>query len=224
MRNKRAILPLLFIFFIMKKFLLSIAFVSAAILLMSCSLFPKYSAEEKKAIIEEATTLVDQKGDWWQALEAYKKLTEIEEPNSENRQRILRYLLDVSLKAVEERRAEDALKMSEALDKVLPNDFYVQNRTLGAYRIMAENAMAKKDWKTAEDILYNKALRLRFDVEVMRTFLKLRLAMAEEALTSKKSEDAKKYLEEVIMISNIDENKNLYQQEKEKAEKLLKRL
>lgn len=207
----------------MKKFLLSIVIVSAAMLLMSCSLFSKYSAEEKKAIVDEATALVDQKGDWWKALEAYKKLTEVEEKDSENRQKTLRYLLDVSLKAVEERRAEDALKMSEALDKVLPNDFYVQNRTLGAYRIMAEDAIAKKDWAAAEDILYNKALRLRFDVQVMRTFLNLRLAMAEEALTSKKTEDAKKYLEEVIMISNIDENKNLYPKEREDAEKLLKK-
>lgn len=207
----------------MKKFLLSIVIVTSVIALTSCSLFPKYSAEEKKAIIGEATTLVDQKGDWWQALESYKKLTEFEEPNSENRKKILRYLMGVSLKAVEERRADDAMKMGEALDKVLPNDFYVQNRILGAYRVMAEDEIAKKNWGAAEDILYNKALRLRFDAEVMRTFLKLRIAMADEAISAKKNEDAKKYLEEVFMIANIDENRALYQKEREDAEKLLKK-
>lgn len=188
--------------------------------LSSCSK-DTYSTEEKAAIIKQAQELVDKKAPWREVLPLYKKLTEFEKPNSEPRTKTLRYLLDTSLKFVEEGNAAEALASGEALNEVIPNDFYIQNRILGAYRLMAEQAMAKKDWKTAEDILYNKALRIRFDFEVMRTYLKLKMEMGKEAIAGGKFSDARVHLDEVVVIANIPENQGFYSKEKQDAEKLL---
>lgn len=194
------------------------------ILISSCGAKSRIPYSQRQSIIKTSIKLIDQKASWREVLPLYKKLTTFEKANSDARQKTLRYLLDDNLRLVNERKGEEALEFALELDKLIPNDFYIQNRILGAYRVMAEDAIKKKDWNTAYDLLYKKALSIRFDTEVMRTYLKLRKLMAKEEIAQKHYDVARTYLAEIISIANIEENKSLYGEEFTEAEKLLKKL
>ncbi len=186
-----------------------------------------FTEDQKKEIIAASNKLVDDKGSIYDALENYKKLLQFEKVDSDARKKTLRYMLDKSLEMVNSddlTQVQEALDFAFALDKVLPNDYYIQNRMMIAYRRFAQEAMKKKDWVTAYDYLNNKALHLRFDDNVMRTYLDLRNLMAEEAITNKKYDVALEFLKEVYSIANIKENEALYKQQQAQAQLLFKKL
>lgn len=167
---------------------------------------------------------VNENADPYDVLALYEKLIDFDEVNSESRQLALHYVLDANWALVTEKKGEEALALAMELDKLLPGDFYVQNRILGAYRVMAEKAIEEKKYDRAYDLLFNTALKIRFDAEVMRTYLHLRTVMAQEAIALKDYETARSYLSDVELIASIDENAGLYDDEKAEAERLLKTL
>lgn len=179
------------------------------------------SAERKLEVVSQATQLLEQKGEVDEMLELYKLLIKFEPANSILRQKALRYILDGDVALINEGKAEEGLKYALELDKLIPGDYYIQNRILAAYKAMAEAAIAKKDWVAAYDLLYNKALSLRFDAEVMRVYFKLRYLMAKEAIEDGRKEEAKQYLQEVVAIGLIEDNKPFYEIEVKQAEELL---
>lgn len=209
------------------------AFVSMFVLALFAGCNPSdlgvqsFTEDQKKEIIAASNKLVDDKGSIHDALENYKKLVQFEKVDSDARKKTLRYMLDKSLEMVNSddlTQVQEALDFAFALDKVLPNDYYIQNRMMIAYRRFAEEAMKKKDWATAYDYLNNKALHLRFDDNVMRTYLDLRNLMAEEDIANKKYDEALEFLKEVYSIANLKENEVLYKQQQAKAQLLFKKL
>ncbi len=186
-----------------------------------------FTDDQKKEIVDASNKLVDDKGSIYDALENYKKLVQFEKVDSDARKKTLRYMLDKSLEMVNSEDlqiVQQAFDFAIELDKVYPNNFYVQNRMMIAYNRFAREAMKKKDWATAYDFLYTKALKLRFDDDIMRTYLDLRNLMAEEAIANKKYDEALEFLKEVYSIANIKENEALYKQQQAKAQLLFKKL
>lgn len=175
-------------------------------------------------MINDAKTFVAEKASWRVVLPVYIKLIQVERVNSEPRSKTLDYLMEVNLNLIKERKADEALELALELNKLIPSDFYIQNRIIAAYRVMAEDAMAKKDWKTAEELLYKKALSIRFDIEAMRTVLKLRMEQTREAMAAGDLVGARKYLDEAYLIVNIEENKPLYVEEAKQIEALAAQL
>lgn len=182
--------------------------------------------DEKQFYTQLSTTWIAEKNhDLLQLVDIYRKLVELYPANDAIRLNLLKHVMDRDLKLIiEDRNAQDGLKVALALDEVIPNDFYIQNRIIAAYRIMAEDAMAKKDWKTAEDLLLKKALALRFDIEAMRTYLKLLMEEAKEAIANNKPDVAKKYLQDALMIVSIEENQKTYAEEAKQIASLLSRI
>ena len=183
-----------------------------------------YTPDQQDEIRQEALNLVNAEANPYEVLDGYKKLIEFDEVDSDARQVALKYLLKVNLQMVEDNKGEEALALAKELDKLIPNDFYIQNRILGAYRVMAEKAIEEKDYDKAYDLLYNTALKIRFDIEVMRTYLHLLTVKGEEAISAKDYSNAKAHLDEVVWIVAIDNNSDYFGEEKANAERLLKTL
>lgn len=197
--------------------------------LSGCNLFDttaftntvKYTLEEQKKIIADMTKLVTDKADLYKILEVYKSIIEFEPANSENRQKALRYMLDESLKMVDT-APEEAIKFAQELSKIIPGDFYIQNRIIGGYVTLAKRAIDKKEWETATDYLANKALHIRFDSEAMRAYLTMQTLRAKDEIAAKNIQKAKDFLGEVISIARIKDNITIFPDERLAAEKLFK--
>lgn len=168
---------------------------------------------------------IEKKHDLNESIELYKKLIQLFPRNSAPRKEMLGYIMNEDLHMIiRDRKAQEGLEIALKLDKLIPLDFYVQNRIIAAYRIMAEDEIAKKNYQAAEEILKKKALSIRFDQEAVRTLIKLRLIQVKEALAQNNQQQARTYLEEVYLYTGVEENILLYKEERKEAETLAEKL
>ena len=164
--------------------------------------------------------MVDKKEDPFKVLEVYKKLVTLFSAKSDERQKVLRYILDENLKMVTLKKGQDALKMALELDKLIPKDFYVQNRIIGAYRVLAEEQADRNNLEGAMQ-LTQKGLQIRFDPDIMRTQLDIEILMAKQAIRNNKPNEAKTKLNDIISIADAQDDLKLFAKEKGEAQKLL---
>lgn len=179
--------------------------------------------QEKIKYADMASSIVEQKGDVFEALEIYKKLLTLFEKDHEIRQKTLDYIMKESLDMVKSDnpvKIQKGLDVALGLDKIESGNFYVQNRIIYAYTSFAQIEKKKGNIEEAKK-LAEKALGVRFDSEAMRLRLQILMEQAKDDVKNKKYEDAKKKLNEVIGISGLDNNVYLYKDEKAQAEKLL---
>ena len=167
-----------------------------------------------------SSDLVDKKEDPFKVLEVYKKLVTLFSAKSDERQKVLRYILDENLKMVTLKKGQDALKMALELDKLIPKDFYVQNRIIGAYRVLAEEQADRNNLEGAMQ-LTQKGLQIRFDPDIMRTQLDIEILMAKQAIRNNKPNEAKTKLNDIISIADAQDDLKLFAKEKGEAQKLL---
>lgn len=182
--------------------------------------------EEQLKYANLTDELVDQKQDPAKGIDLYKKLVEILPVDNEYRQKLLRYLLDESQALIETGNLENVQKgldLSLKLYEIIPGDFYVENRILGAYKKFAEKEMESKNWTKAKEWT-QKGLRIRFDSMVMKTHLIILLGEAESLIKEKKYNEAKTNLEFVFDVVGLPENKDLFKEQEEKAQNLLKKI
>lgn len=205
----------------MKKFYSRLYILNLIGLLIIFSGCQYYTSEKKLEILKKAQSLVGEKADWHEVIKTYEELTKFEKVNSKDRQKALRYVLDRGLELLQEGKGEEAIELGLALDKLIPNDFYVQNRIIGGYRVIAEKQA--KEGKFEEALkTFNKGLSIRFDQQIMQSRLKIMLDWAEDEIKKKNIEKVKSLINEVLMIVNIEENKTLFPDEKKRAEELVK--
>lgn len=179
---------------------------------------------EKEFYANLSKKWIEEKHDPMEVITLYKKLITLFPPESEPRQTTLRYLLDLSLKYItEERKAKEALEIALELDKIIPYDFYIQNRIIGAYKIFAEDEMKKGELDKAMEWV-TKGLQIRFDPYIMATKLDIEILMAKRAIKSGDTAEARVYLEEIINISDSQENKNIFSVQRNKAAEMLSEL
>ncbi|MCX6733225.1 MAG: hypothetical protein NTX63_00235 [Candidatus Peregrinibacteria bacterium] len=170
-----------------------------------------------------AKEMIARKEDPFKVLEVYKKMILVYPVNSKERESTLRYILDTSLAMVNDKKGQEALKLSLELDKVIPKDFYIQNRIIGAYRVLAEEQIAKRNYTGAMDLI-TKGLQVRFDIDIMHTKLNLLILMAQDDIKNKKIDSAKKELNEVLYTIDAQDSqseKDIFAKEKTEASKIL---
>lgn len=173
-----------------------------------------------------AEEMIVKKADPFQVLEIYKKMIGVYPANGTERHDTLRYILDANLAMVKDGKGQDALRLALELDKLIPNDFYVQNRVIGAYRTLVEEQIEKKNLTAAMEFM-KKGLMVRFDVEMMRTNLKLLKLMAQDDIKNKKIESAKERLSMVLYIIDAQDSeaeKDIFAKEKAEALRILSTL
>lgn len=184
------------------------------------------SAQTIGATSDLATTakeMIVRKEDPLKVLEVYKQMIPVYPVNGKERESTLRYILDTSLAMVNDKKGQEALKLSLELDKVIPKDFYVQNRIIGAYRVLAEEQIEKKNYIEAMDLV-TKGLQVRFDIDIMHTKLNLLILMAQDDIQNKKIDSAKKQLNEVLYTIEAQDSqaeKDIFAKEKAEASKIL---
>ena len=127
------------------------------------------------------------------------------------------------MSSTKEADIKKGLDLSLQLYKLLPNDYYVENRIFTAYIFYAKQEIEKKNWRVAEEWTL-KGLKIRFHTEAMRTRLQILIGEAGDFIVQKKYAEAKKNLSEVVSIAGIAENKVLYPNEKKKAEAFLSKI
>lgn len=171
----------------------------------------------------QAKKMITNKEDPFKVLEVYKQMIQVYEAKSQPRQDTIRYILDANMQMIRDGKGQDALKLALEIDKLIPNDFYVQNRVIGAYRVLAEEQIGKKNFAAAMDLI-QKGLLIRFDQDIMTTKLKTLILMAKEDIKNGKMESAKKELNEVLYIIDAQDSeaeKNNFAKEKTEATNLL---
>lgn len=171
----------------------------------------------------QAKKMITDKEDPFRVLEIYKQMIQVYEAKSQQRQDTVRYILDANSQMIKDGKGQDALRLALELDKLIPNDFYVQNRVIGAYRVLAEEQIAKKNLVEAMNFV-QKGLLIRFDIDIMRTKLNLLIFMARDDIKNKKIDSAKKQLNEVLYIVDAQDSqaeKDIFAKEKAEAANLL---
>lgn len=182
--------------------------------------------EEQLKYANLTDELVDQKQDPAKGIDIYKKLVEILPVDNEYRQKLLRYLLNESQALIESgdlKNIQKGLDISLKLYEIIPGDFYVENRILGAYKKFAEKEMESKNWIKAKEWT-QKGLQIRFDSMVMKTHLIILISEAESFIKEKKYNEAKTNLDFVFDVVSLPDNKDLFNEQEEKAQNLLKKI
>lgn len=165
--------------------------------------------------------LVDNGAKPMEVLKLYKELIAIEAKDSPNRKKALRYLLDQNIYLIEAGKGEEALALAMELDKLIPQDFYVQNRIIGAHRVMAEAQLKAGNLTNAYQTI-QKARAVRFDPEATRTYMHIQFALIEKDIAAKKYKDAALKLDDVMVIFQVDnenDSKKLFPDELKQAQK-----
>lgn len=209
------------------KVVLVFALITSILLFLGCE--KKLTEEqiaEQKEYMQKADEIVGNKGDLNEAINIYAKLIEIFPVDNEYRQKVLTYIMDGSMELVRSddlKEVQKGLDIALELDKLVPGDFYVQNRILGAYKKFAEKEMEAKNWEKAKEWT-QKGLQIRFDNMVMKTHLEILIKEAEDFLKKKKYAEAKSNLDSVLEIASIADNKDLFTEEAKEANELLSRI
>lgn len=180
--------------------------------------------EATKPYIDRANKIVDDMAtDLNDAIDVYTHLTQLLPVNDPMRTKILDYIMRETLKLVDSQKKDDVdrgLALSMDLYKLLPGDYYVQNRIIQAYIFYAKQEMAKRNWAAADEWVV-KALHYRFHIEAMRTHINILMGKAKDLIAAKKPDDAKAALNQAISIINTDDNNKIYVNELADAQKLL---
>lgn len=188
---------------------------------------PKPASEDDKTKYTRlGNEIVDKKGDIVEAIKIYEKLTTLYPKDDPMRQKVLQYIMKGTLELVNSQKAADVqsgLDLSLELYKLLPGDYYVENRIIGAYVFYAKAELAKKNWRKADEWVM-KGLKMRFHIEAMRTHMLVLIGEAGDFVAAKKYSEARTNLNEVISIASIDENKTIFVNEKAKAQAELDRI
>lgn len=167
---------------------------------------------------------IAEKHDPMETIMLYERLVNLYPPQSEPRQTTLRYLLDTSLKYITvDRKAKEALDIALKLNEIIPYDFYIQNRIIGAYGIFAEDEIAKGDLNKAMEWA-TKGLQIRFDPYIMTTKLDIEIRMAKKAIKSGDKAQAITYIEDIFHIINAQENKDIFSNQLTEANKIFSTL
>lgn len=170
-----------------------------------------------------ARVMITKKEDPFKVLEIYKQMIPVYPAKGKERQDTLRYILDTNLAMVKEGKGQDALRLALELDKLIPKDFYVQNRVIGAYRVLAEEQIGKKNYVGAMDFI-TTGLKVRFDIDIMHTKLNLLIVMAQDDIKSGKISSAKQKLNEVLFTVDAQDSqpeKDIFVKENTEASKML---
>lgn len=180
---------------------------------------PSVMATSKDEMTRLTNLLVDNGAKASEVLKLYKDLIATEPKDSPNRTKALRYIMDQNIFLIEAGRGEEALALAFELDALIPQDFYVQNRIIGAYRVIAE-----KDFKAGKiDDAFatiQKARAVRFDPEAAKTFMKIQFARIQRDINAKKYEDAATKLDDVAVVLGLADNKGLFVEESKQADTL----
>ena len=169
---------------------------------------------------------IDKKVEATVALELYKKIIPLFPAKDDTRQKILRYILDATWKMVQDRQAAPALALALELDKIIPNDFYIQNRLIGAYRVFAEDQIKAENLDKASEYV-EKGLMLHFDPQIMGTKLNIKMLLAKKAIENKNIDQAQSLLNEVLIIidsQDTEAGKMIFKSQKAEVEKILSTL
>ena|SRR3989338_3938549 len=124
------------------------------------------------------------------------------------------------VKSTKRSDVQEGLDLSLQLYKLLPQDYYVENRIIQAYIFFAQQEVAKKNWRAADEWAM-KGLRMRFHIVAMQTHLDILIGEAKDFIKAGDKASAIANLNDVLSIVKVDNNATLFAKEKDEAIKLL---
>lgn len=191
------------------------------------------SEENKKAYIKAlsnyAFALVNSKGNtasgfsnFDQGLDTYKELYKVDEPNSEARKKLLRYLLTLNLDQINAKNIPEADRMANALYEIRPDEFYVQARMIMVAGLKRDKAYEEGNYEEALTWA-RKANTYRYDAMALEGRVKLEIEVAEKYLEQDKTKEAEELIRNITYTVQLSGNESLLKIYGQRIDNLVKK-
>lgn len=171
------------------------------------------SDENKKAYVTALTdygwALINRKGDFDTGLAIYKQLYEYDDPNTEVRKKLLRYLLTLNLDKITEKNIEEANRMAQALYEFRPDEFYVQARMIMVASLKAEKAFEEGKYDEALNWA-RKSTSYRFDAIALDKRIQLEINTANVFIDQGKVAETQDLIRNITYTVQLKGNESLH--------------